>query len=114
MVKYKKDMINLFGSIEKDGIRLLVPYHSFVNEKEQHCRIPIEIYEKYMKQGFSKDEILTRHADWYAKSNFDYRKQYYANIVARNEAERIRNQETGLSDKELIEGYLEKWKETNK
>jgi len=101
----------LYGSLKrKDGRVYTVPYYRFVNEKGGTCRIPIEVYEQYKMQGMSQDEILTSHADWYAKSSHDYRKQYYADIITRNEKERIRNQETGLSKKEIVEGYLTEWR----
>ena len=111
MAKYKRDGDNLFGSLKrKDGKVYTVPYYRFINDKGQSCRIPVEIYEQYKREGLSQDEILIDHADWYAKSNYEYRKQYKANIVARNERERIKNQQTGLSDEEIVEGYLADWK----
>jgi hypothetical protein len=108
MKDYIQDRQDLYGSV---GIHL-VPYLSFERKKdEKHCRIPLIVFEDLKKQGMSPEHILEHYADWYGTSTFEYRKQYRANIIARNEAERIRNQETELSDKEIVEGYLANWKE---
>lgn len=106
-----KDYIQESGDLYGRVSDRLVPYLRFERKKDGcHCRIPQEVFEEYKQQGYSMGDILENFADWYAKSNYDYRKQYHANIVARNEAERIRNEKTGLSDKEIVEGYLAEWR----
>lgn len=88
-------------------MRVTVPFLSYERDDGKHCRIPVEEFEKRKRQGLSKEEILEKYADWYAKSSYDMRTKLYAKIAKRDERERIVNTETGLTNEEIVDGYLE-------
>lgn len=110
MGEYVQLSSDMYGGMPStDQPRRLVPYLVFERKSDnKHCRIPLEVYERHMRDGLSQNQILELHADWYEDSNIKFQKAYHKAIAERDSKERAFIRKSGLEGNEYIKACVDK------